>query len=282
MSLAGAAIRSSYNPFVLRHTYLHVPGVGEKRERDLWLRGFTDWEAFRQGHPAGAWRELILTHLDDARAARLLPSREAWRLAREFPGRTLFLDIETTGLSFSGDSVTCVGVSDGTATQAFVRGRDLARFPDALDGVELLVTYNGSSFDLPVLRSAFPGVDFDRFHHIDLRFPLRRLGITGGLKGAERQLGIDRSGALEGVDGFMAVLLWREHRAGSATALDTLLRYCLEDVVNLKPLLAVAYNRLTAGLPFAIAPIEDDARPPIAYAADPELVRGLMHRRAWA
>jgi hypothetical protein len=267
---------------MLRHTYLHVPGVGEKRERDLWMRGFTDWEAFRRGHPAGAWRELIIAHLDDARAARELPRREAWRLANAFPRRTLFLDIETTGLSFEADSVTCVGVSDGTTTQAFVRGRDLARFPDVLDGVELLVTYNGSSFDLPVLTSAFPGVDFGRFHHIDLRFPLHRLGIKGGLKGAEKQLGIGRSDAIDGVDGFMAVLLWRAHRAGSATALDTLLRYCLEDVVNLKPLLCLTYNRLTAALPLSIEPIEDDTRPPIAYSADPELVRDLLQRRAWA
>jgi uncharacterized protein len=266
---------------MLRHTYLHVPGVGDKRERDLWLRGFTDWEAFRQGHPAGAWRELILSHLDDERAARELPRREAWRLASQFPGRTLYLDIETTGLSFEGDSVTCVGVSDGTTTRAFVRGLDLAEFPKILEDVELLVTYNGSSFDLPVLKNAFPAVDFDRFHHIDLRFPLHRLGVKGGLKGAEKQLGIGRPDALEGVDGFMAVLLWRAHRAGTATALDTLLRYCLEDVVNLKPLLALTYNRLSAGLPLSIAPIEDDTRPPIAYTADADLVRELLGRRAW-
>ena len=267
---------------MLRRTYLHVPGVGEKRERELWLRGFTDWDAFRLGHPDGAWRDLILAHLDDQRAARELPKREAWRLAKEFPGRTLFLDIETTGLSFDGDSVTCVGVSDGTTARAFVKGRDLAGFPAALDDVDLLVTYNGSSFDLPVLKNAFPGVDFARFHHIDLRFPLHRLGIKGGLKGAERQLGIARPDEIEGVDGFMAVLLWRAHRAGSATALDTLLRYCLEDVVNLKPLLATAYNRLASALPLAIEPIEDDARPPIPYAADPELVSDLLQRRAWA
>jgi uncharacterized protein YprB with RNaseH-like and TPR domain len=260
---------------------MHVPGVGEKRERDLWLRGFTDWEAFRAGHPVGAWRELILAHLDADRAARALPRREAWRLANEFPGRMLYLDIETTGLSFEGDSVTCVGVSDGTSTRAFVRGRDLASFPESLDGVELLVTYNGASFDLPVLKHAFPAVDFDRFHHIDLRFPLRRLGVTGGLKGAERQLGIGRSGAIDGVDGFMAVLLWRAHRSGHVTALSTLIRYCLEDVVNLKPLLALAYNRLTADLPMSIAPIQDDARPPIEAVADAELVRELRSSRAW-
>jgi uncharacterized protein YprB with RNaseH-like and TPR domain len=267
---------------MLRHTYLHVPGVGEKRERDLWRRGFTDWEAFRRGYPASAWREHIVEHLDDARAAREIPRREAWRLAREFPGRTLFLDIETTGLSFTGDSVTCVGVSDGLTTRAFVRGRDLDRFPEALEEIDLLVTYNGSSFDLPVLRSAFPEVDFDRFHHIDLRFPLQRLGVKGGLKGAERQLGIGRPDVLDGVDGFMAVRLWRAHRAGASTALDTLLRYCLEDVVNLKPLLAVTFNRLTSGMPLAVAPIEDDTRPPIDYLADPELVRDLLNRRAWS
>jgi len=260
---------------------MHVPGVGEKRERDLWLRGFTDWDAFRMGHPGGAWRELILEHLDADRAARALPRREAWRLANAFPGRMLYLDIETTGLSFEGDSVTCVGVSDGTSTRAFVRGRDLAAFPESLEGVELLVTYNGSSFDLPVLKHAFPAVDFGRFHHIDLRFPLRRLGVTGGLKGAERQLGIARSDAIDGVDGFMAVLLWGAHRAGHATALSTLIRYCLEDVVNLKPLLALAYNRLTADLPMPIAPIHDEARPPIDAVADPELVRELRLSRAW-
>jgi hypothetical protein len=74
-------------------------------------------------------------------------------------------------------------------------------------------------------------------------------------------------------------------RAGSAAALETLLRYCLEDVVNLKPLLALAYNRLAARLPFAIAPIEDDARPPIARTADPAGARpdaGAHGRKAAA
>jgi len=267
---------------MLRHTFLHVPGVGEKRERNLWSRGFTDWAAFRDGYPHGAWRELILDHLDEERAARALPKRDAWRLATEFPGRTLFLDIETTGLSFDGDSVTCVGVSDGVGVAAFVRGQNLHDFPDALRGVELLVTYNGASFDLPVLRHAFPQVNFDRFHHIDLRYPLHRLGVKGGLKGAERALGIARPEEIAGVDGFMAVLLWQEHRAGSVTALDTLLSYCLEDVVNLNPLLTIAYNRLLKGLPLDIPPLEPRARPTIPYAADAELVRGLLRKRVWA
>src|SRR5262249_34582542 len=148
--------------------------------------------------------------------------------------------------------------------------RNLERFPEALEDVSLLVTYNGASFDLPVLRRAFPEVDFDRFHHIDLRYPLRRLGVRGGLKGAERQLGIARPEELHGVDGFTAVLLWQEHLAGHPAALDTLVSYCLEDVVNLVPLLALTFNRLTAAMPLCIAPIAATVRPEIPYAADAE------------
>ena len=261
---------------MLRHTFVHVPGVGEKRERDLWRRGFTDWDALRRLHPPGPWRELIVSRLDEEIAARALPRREAWRLATEFPGRTLFLDIETTGLSFEKDSVTCVGISDGAGAAAYVRGENLERFPEALEGIELLITYNGSMFDIPVLQRAFPDVPFSRFHHIDLRFPLHRLGVKGGLKGAERQLGLARPDEIQGVDGYTAVLLWRAHRAGAPNALETLLRYCLEDVVNLKPLLAVVYNRLTADLPIEVPRIEDDARPAVPYRADAKLVRSLL------
>jgi hypothetical protein len=261
---------------VLRHTFLHVPGIGAKKERDLWGRGYTDWDAFAREHPPGPWRELILERLELDRAAADLPRREAWRLGRELASRTLFLDIETTGLSLEGDSITCIGVSDGTTVNAYVRGENLARFPEALEGVRLLVTYNGASFDLPVLARAFPQIDFGRFHHVDLRFPLHRLGLKGGLKGVERTLGIDRPDELADVDGFMAVRLWRAHRAGRDGALETLVRYCLEDVVNLRPLLAHAYNRLVAPLPIAVPPMEAAPRPHIPHRADGELVQELL------
>ena len=261
---------------MLRHTFVHVPGIGAKKERDLWSRGFTDWDAFERGHPAGAWRDLILERLDPERAASDLPTREAWRLAAEYAGATLFLDIETTGLSLEGDAVTCVGVSDGTTARAFVRGIDLERFPESLEGVRLLVTYNGASFDLPVLTRAFPGVDFSRFHHVDLRFPLRRLGLKGGLKGVERTLGIARPDELHGVDGFMAVRLWNAHRAGREGALETLVSYCLEDVVNLEPLLAHVYDGLSAALPIRIPALPRRERPAIGYRADLDLVRRML------
>jgi len=265
---------------MLRSSFVHVPGIGPQRERRLWSEGYVDWDAFVRRHPRNAWRDLIEPYLEPGVAARALPRREQWRLAPEFPGRTAFLDIETEGLDPGRDAITCIGLSDGASVQAFVRGRDLGGFADAIGRFDLLVTYNGACFDLPVLARTFPEVDFGRFHHIDLRWPLHRLGIKGGLKGAERQVGIARSEEIQGADGYLAVLLWHEHRRGRTGALETLVRYCLEDVVHLKPLLAYAYNRLSAGLQVAVPPLVDVEAPPIPWRADAGLVRELLGRVA--
>jgi uncharacterized protein len=263
---------------MLTHSFIHVPGVGEKRERDLWARGYTDWETFAASYPRGAWRDLVLTRLDRERAARELPKRELWRLAGAFPGRTGYLDIETTGLTPGRDGVTCVGLSDGTSVEAYVRGENLDRLPDALERFDLLVTYNGSCFDLPVLQHAFPEMDFRRFHHVDLRFPLRRLGLKGGLKGVERTLGIARPAEIEGADGYVAVLLWEAHLRGHPHAKETLVAYCLEDVVHLEPLLAHAYDRLAADLPLDVESLERKGPASIPFRADGDLVRELLVR----
>ena len=263
---------------MLEHSFIHVPGIGATRERRLWNEGYLDWAAFLTNHPQDAWRSLIEANLDRELAARTLPRREQWRLATAFPGRTAFLDIETEGLDPVHDAITCVGLSDGTTVEAFVRGDNLVDFPEAIRRFDLLVTYNGSCFDLPVLRRAFPIVDFDRFHHIDLRYPLHRLGVKGGLKGAERMLGIRRSEGIQGVDGFLAVLLWREHRRGRSGALETLLRYCLEDVVHLKPLLDHVFNDLIDGLPLPVAPLDSGPVPAIPWRADAMLVQRLLGR----
>ena len=47
--------------------------------------------------------------------------------------------------------------------------------------------------------------------HIDLRYLLKSLGYTGGLKGCEKKAGIDR-GELDGVNGYFAVLLWQDYQ----------------------------------------------------------------------
>jgi uncharacterized protein YprB with RNaseH-like and TPR domain len=70
---------------------------------------------------------------------------------------------------------------------------------------------------------------------------MRQIGYRGGLKAIERAMGIERSGETKGLTGRDAVRLWAQYMRGSDSALDTLLAYNREDVVNLEKLMEHAY-----------------------------------------
>jgi len=151
-----------------------------------------------------------------------------------------YLDIETTGLSSSGCDITVIGIHLCNGDDAhFVHlvSKDITKrsILEALQGVNILYTYNGSRFDLPFICDHL-GVDLAKiFTHIDLMYHCWRKNLYGGLKSVERQLGIKRR--LEGVDGYEAVKLWwRYVDSFDLDALNTLLEYNKEDVLNLKVL----------------------------------------------
>ncbi len=176
--------------------------------------------------------------------SKRLPQPEQWRVYRAFADQAAFLDIETTGLSADFDEITVIGLYDGKFFQAFVRGKNLDDFPRVIERYPLLVTFNGSTFDIPFLRRKFRG--FEPNAHLDLRYPLRRLGYTGGLKHIEVKVGIKRPAHLREVDGFEAVRLWNDYRRGNRNALDLLVEYCRLDVMNLQPLAARVANEMFA------------------------------------
>ena len=64
------------------------------------------------------------------------------------------------------------------------------------------------------------------------------------LKKIERDLGIARSDEIDGVDGFEAVRLWHRYQRGDKKALQTLISYNNADIMNLEPLMALAYERM--------------------------------------
>ena len=95
----------------------------------------------------------------------------------------------------------------------FLKGINLDEFPAYVARFPLLVSYNGSQFDVPFLRAHFPRARLDQAH-IDLRFVLASLGYKGGLKAVEGRLGLRRDPSIQGVDGFEAVRLWHRYRRG--------------------------------------------------------------------
>jgi len=162
-----------------------------------------------------------------------------------FKDNATYLDIETDGLSRDA-LVTVVTVHRKDGTHTLTEGFDLdaESLADALEGTKMLVTFNGSCFDVPVLRTSFPQVDLD-YPQFDLRFASRKVGYKGGLKPLEIELGIQRDDEIEGVDGAMAVHLWHQwKRRSDEDALNILQEYNRADTINLEYIADVIYGKL--------------------------------------
>jgi predicted nuclease with RNAse H fold len=147
----------------------------------------------------------------------------------ENPAGAMFLDIETTGLSRHYDYVTLIGYEVSGNYHVWLPGQDDAHFRRMLAAASSLVTFNGSTFDLPFLETFFDALAWPK-HHIDLRYACRRIGLTGGQKAIEKELLINCRDGIEDVDGPMAVILWHRYLRGDKAALRQLIEYNRADV----------------------------------------------------
>lgn len=240
---------------MLYRTFLHLPGVSEREERRLWCLGVEDWWDFLAADDLpGISRGRLLRlkeglrlslayHDDLSFLAQAIPRRHHWRLYQVHHERALFLDIETDGLDRERGKVTVIGLARGPYYKAYVAGEDLEEALSIIASASLVVTFGGAHFDLPFLRAKYPWLPQPPVH-LDLCPLLRRLGFKGGLKRVERALGLRRPEEVEGLDGYQAVRLWRAWRRGNTRALERLVAYNREDVLNLRFLAEVAYRGL--------------------------------------
>jgi uncharacterized protein YprB with RNaseH-like and TPR domain len=241
---------------MLLNTFIHLPYIGLHTEQQLWDSGLTTWDdvlkpkyslpdRFQHLYSPLKLSKKKLKLMDARFFIERLHSDQHWRIFPEFQDVTAYLDIETTGLRARNDYITTISLYDGEKIHYYVHGKNLDQFLMDLKNYKVLVTYNGKCFDIPFIEQEF---DVKLTHaQLDLRYILRSIGISGGLKSCEHQLGLTR-GELEGVDGYFAVLLWREYMNGNDNALETLLAYNIEDTVNLEKLMYIAYNKKLANL----------------------------------
>ena len=236
----------------LENTYIAVDGVGKTTEQQLWEAGARTWSEFDRTLCGPTTADRIESFIQRARPRladgdaaffdNVLPDREQWRLYEDFRDEACFFDIETTGLDEHRDVVTTVSYHQAGETTTLVRGDDLTaeNVRAQFDAADLLVTFNGKRFDVPFLETSF-GLDVDT-PHLDLMYTCQKLGLSGGLKPIEQEIGIERD--RPDVSGRDAVRLWKEHERGEDGSLETLISYNREDAVNLRSLADEATERL--------------------------------------
>ena len=174
------------------------------------------------------------------------------RLAAVEPGRIAFIDTETTGLAGGSGTYTFlvgVGVFEGDAfvvNQFFMRDYDeepaqMEALGDLLDRMEAVVSFNGKSFDMPLLETRFimnhRPFGLASAAHLDLLAPARRIWrhrldscALSSLEG--NVLGVQRTEA--DVPGWLIPELYVEYvRTGDARNLVGVFYHNAQDILSL-------------------------------------------------
>jgi len=243
---------------MIENSFIFLDRIGKEKERSIWKQGIYSWEAFLstkniKGISAAAKghydRKILearrnLLNYNSSYFTDVLPLSEQWRLYDFFKEDAVYLDIETDGVNET-DDITVVGLFDGLDTKTMIRGvnLDFDLLRQELSKYKIIVTFNGSVFDLPFIRKRY-GKVLPKIPHFDLRFCCKRIGLTGGLKEIEKKLDIIRSNEIvETMYSGDAALLHRMWRgSGDEHYLQLLVEYNEEDVINLKKIAEYVYS----------------------------------------
>jgi len=266
--------------FMLYSSFFHIPTIGTATEKKIWDCGICSMDDFLNSPPdfiSKKKKEFIFDHIklskekiqinDPVYFIENLPPKEHWRIFNQYRNSSVYLDIETTGLDFYHSHITSIAIYDGKKIKYYVYGKNLNDFINDIKDYKVIITYNGKSFDIPFIEKFF-NISLNHAH-LDLRYILKSLGFSGGLKSCERQFGIERKDLLSELDGIFAVELWNDYlRRKNIKALETLLSYNIEDVLNLEHLMVEAYNKKILETPARLFPLLHKEKPANPFKID--------------
>jgi uncharacterized protein YprB with RNaseH-like and TPR domain len=250
---------------MIKNSFIFLPRIKAKKEKSIWSKGIRTWEDFLNKDVRGISKKTKYYYDREIRKAAealqddnssyfvgKLPTTETWRLYPFFKEQAAFLDIETSGTGMKS-YLTVLGLFDGFDTKIMIRdvNLDINSLKQELKKYKIIVTFNGSSFDLPYLNRKYPDL-LPKIPHFDLRHACSRLGLTGGLKQIEKQLGIHRDNII--IERFYdgdPIKLWRMFKgSGDDYYLKLLVEYNEEDIINLKKISDHAVDKLINTISF--------------------------------
>lgn len=273
---------------LLRRSFQHLPGIGAAKEAKLRSEGLQDWNDLlaastgqldlfgKHGSELGCAvvaSEEALAKADVEFFKERLPRREYYRIAASFPSRCVFLDIESTGLSTYYDQVTLVGWSSGSRYEVLIDPTETIQLERDLNALPILITFNGTLFDLPFLANRF-NTDWSGVTHVDLRYLARRAGLTGGQKKIEAAIGLERENRLNGVSGAEAVGLWFDYKGGDLSALRKLVSYNHADIEGMKVIFERVIERLEPRANIRASKSGLFERSSVHFADEPDATKG--------
>lgn len=230
---------------MIENTFIQCEGIGPKTELKLKLMGFQSWDDCLQNPKElpfkGERKDHFIRELVDSKEAlefqdihyfvQRLPHREHWRILADFYDKATFFDIETSGLSAYECHATVIAAYGQGELKTYFYKENMDDFLDLAENSDLLVTFNGNSFDIPFLLSHYNIPDIGSAY-VDLRWISYYEGYKGGLKNIEQELKIHRPFSLIGVDGFEAVMLWERWKdSQDIDAKKKLIAYCQADTL---------------------------------------------------
>ena len=168
---------------------------------------------------------------------------EVWRLYDYFRDDCLFIDIET---AYRRGNISVIGLYNGYEVKSLIRNVNLEKqiLKKYFDNCKLLVSFNGLSYDIPIIRKFFGNI-IPNIPHLDLRHTLAKIGFCNGLKKIEKDLNIKRDESVKKLFGKDAAQLWKLFNFHEDDFFfEKLLKYNEEDVVNLKQLSEFVFKKL--------------------------------------
>jgi len=240
---------------MIKNTFFIFKGISKEKEKELWNKGIRTWEDFlkkdkiqgiskekKQNYDLQIKKAIIkLEYEEHDYFIKLIPIKLHYRYYPIIKDELIYIDIESYGHTKSNE-ITIIGIGNGEYTR-IIRGdnTDSSELKRILSKAKGIVTYNGRSYDIPILKKRYR-ISFENKFIIDLKHLMQELEYKGGLKKIEEELGIKRQLSHKIMNGD-PINLWKAYKATEDNHfIELLAEYVEADVNSLPTIIEYAYN----------------------------------------